>query len=385
MDEIKELTYWMAVAHLPRWTTERINRLIISVIHQQQMTWSDYFSLEIDDMQDIFKMQEKEADSIMSTKKDLARLSFLVEQLLNEGYQIIPINSPAYSSVLKENLKIKSSPPVLYLKGKKKLLQEQAVAIVGSRKAGNSALKFTDNVAKNSVKNGKIVVSGFAKGVDQQALESALEAGGKSIIVLPQGIMTFKSGYKKYYQKIVNGEVLVLSTFFPQASWSVGLAMARNVYIYGLANEIYVAESDSKGGTWEGVNNGLKRGRIIYVRVPEKSEKNANQLLVNQGAVPVDHSGKPVAALANTALSKSTVKNLIEESKGDYTEDNLKQEDIFELLAKGSFTVNEIKSKTGIAWDTRKLARYLNKNPDVKQVAGNPKKYTIINSGSLFL
>jgi predicted Rossmann fold nucleotide-binding protein DprA/Smf involved in DNA uptake len=39
---------------------------------------------------------------------------------------------------------------------------------------------------------------------------------------------------------------LVLSTFHPKAVWSVGLAMARNPIIYGLADEIFVAESREK-------------------------------------------------------------------------------------------------------------------------------------------
>ena len=59
----------------------------------------------------------------------------------------------------------------------------------------------------------KVVVSGFAKGVDRQALDSAVNANGKSIIVLPQGIMTFGSGFKQYLKYIIQGKVLVMSAF----------------------------------------------------------------------------------------------------------------------------------------------------------------------------
>ncbi len=75
------------------------------------------------------------------------------------------------------------------------------------------------HIARKCVREFKAVVSGFAKGVDKQALDSAIEAHGKSIIVLPQGILTFHSGFKKYYERIVNGDLLVLSTFFPKAGW----------------------------------------------------------------------------------------------------------------------------------------------------------------------
>jgi predicted Rossmann fold nucleotide-binding protein DprA/Smf involved in DNA uptake len=171
---------------------------------------------------------------------------------------------------------------------------------VGSREASEKALQFADAIAKKCAAQFRVVVSGFAKGVDKQALDSSIKYGGHSIIVLPQGILTFGSGIKKYYSQIVEGDVLVLSTFFPKAGWDAGLAMARNVYIYGLAEEIYVAESNDKGGTWTGVMDGLKKGRTIYVRQPESDEKNANQLLIAKGAIPVDADGNRLQAEAAT-------------------------------------------------------------------------------------
>lgn len=95
-------------------------------------------------------------------------------------------------------------------------------------------MQFTDNVAKKASSEHKVVVSGFARGVDKQALDSAMKHKGQSIIVLPQGITTFASGMKKYYKQIIEGNVLVLSTFHPKSPWAVDLAMARNSIIYGL-------------------------------------------------------------------------------------------------------------------------------------------------------
>jgi predicted Rossmann fold nucleotide-binding protein DprA/Smf involved in DNA uptake len=281
--------------------------------------------------------------------------------------------------MLKGNLKIKSSPPVLYIKGRKGLLQEDAVAIVGSRKAGSKALEFTDHVAKKSVKEFKVVVSGFAKGVDKQALDSTIEVNGKSIIVLPQGILTFQLGFKKYYEPIVNGDVLVLSTFFPKAGWDVGLAMARNAYIYGLAKEIYVAESDSKGGTWEGAMDGLKRQRKIYVRIPEPKEKNANLKLVELGALPVNMDGEIVDSkvLNSKELFEIGTKNEVNEPPATYEDGKRNiEKDILELLNKGTYTSKEILLALKLDWDSRKLTSFLKKNPNVKAVEGKPAKFT---------
>jgi DNA protecting protein DprA len=310
----------------------------------------------------------------------MPRLAFIAEQLQNEGFQIVPINSPDYPVVLKENLKIKSSPAVLYIKGRTGLLQEDAVAIVGSRKAGKTALEFTDHIAKKSVKEFKVVVSGFAKGVDKQALDGAIEANGKSIIVLPQGILTLQSGFKKYYESIVNGDVLVLSTFFPKAGWDIGLAMARNVYIYGLAKEIYVAESDDKGGTWEGAMGGLKRGRKIYVRIPDPKEKNANIKLIELGALPVNMDGQIVdlEQIAAKNLFEPVVNNVVNEPVIQYIKGKSHIEnEILELLKRGSYTSKEIILTLKLDWDSRKLTAFLKKNPNIKTQSGKPAKYSL--------
>ena len=379
MNEYIDNTYWIAIAHLPKWTTERTNRFIIQVVHENKMSWSNFFELDKKGWLKLFAFTEKELADLEYVKSDMPRLAFIAEQLQHEGFQIIPINSPDYPVVLKENLKIKSSPPILYIKGRKGLLQEDAVAIVGSRKAGEKALEFTDHVAKKSVKEFKVVVSGFAKGVDKQALDSSIEANGKSIIVLPQGILTFQSGFKKYYEPIVNGDVLVLSTFFPKAGWDVGLAMARNIYIYGLAKEIYVAESDSKGGTWEGAMDGLKRQRKIYVRIPEPKEKNANFKLIELGAVPINMDGEVV----NTNI-KSSIElfelvdtNEVHEPATGYEAKQINiEKEILELLNKGAYTSKEILLALKMDWDSRKLTSFLTKNPNIKTMEGKPARFT---------
>ena len=292
MTEIQQYAYWMAFSHLPRWKTERTNRLIVEILKDRNLAFSDFFEMNKNDWSKEFDFLHKELDDLEKAKTELPNYSFLVEDLLNQGFELIPFNTDEYSSTLKTNLKIKYSPPLLYVKGNKKLLNEPTIAIVGSRKASNISLKFTKNIARNAANNYEIVVSGFAKGVDRTALEETLQANGKSIIVLPQGIMTFASGFKKYYPQIIDGDVLVVSTYHPKAPWSIGLAMGRNTYIYGLSEKIFVAESDAKGGTWSGVLGGLKKGREIYVRSTEENENNANKVLIKKGASPVDINGK---------------------------------------------------------------------------------------------
>jgi len=352
MNVSNEYAYWMALSHLTNWGNEKINHLIIEILHTKKISFHEFFALDDKEMRAEFKLHSNQIADIQKAKSELPNFSFLAENLLEQGFQLIPINSREYSETLKQNLKKKDSPPLLYVKGNIRLLNEDSIAIVGSRKASEISLEFTKNIAKKCAEDYKVVVSGFAKGVDKMALDATLEYNGHSIIVLPQGILTFGSGIKKYYKKIIDGDILILSTYYPKAPWSVGLAMNRNIYIYGLAKTIYVAESDSKGGTWNGVMDGLKKERKIYIRKPGPNEQNANNMLIMQGAIPVDSFGKPLELVENNV------------------EEKLKQ-----ILSKGQLTAKAINEKLDIEIDQKNLQKLLSNLTFIDSKSVKRRKY----------
>ena len=199
----QELTYWVTLALMPKIWTKRKNEIYVNCFnHNPRISIIELF--ENSSFWNELGLTETEIEIFKDAHDQLANNSFVVEDLLSQGYDILPIHSSDYPRALKNNLK-SGAPTVIFTKGDKRLLQEQSIAIVGSRNANDVSLHFADNVAKMASSSNKVVVSGFAKGVDKQALNSALENNGKSIIVLPQGIMTFSSGFKHYYNYISEG------------------------------------------------------------------------------------------------------------------------------------------------------------------------------------
>ena len=291
-DEEKELAYWMALAHAEKVWTRRKNEIIVD-FYLQGKSIIDMFSADVDDWRNVYKIREDEIPLLLDAKERVPNYSFDAEDLLNQGYDITPITYKGYPEMLKRNLKY-NAPILVYSRGNKELLNRRCVAIVGSRKAKEISLGFTANMAKRAVAEGSVVVSGYAKGVDRQALEAAVDNGGSSIIVLPQGISTFSTGFRQLHKYMVEGRLLVMSVYLPKAPWSVALAMARNTLIYAMAEDIYVAESDATGGTFAGATDGIRRGRTIYVRKPEDGEHNANMQLVEMGAKAVDAEGNVI-------------------------------------------------------------------------------------------
>ena len=356
-----ELTYWVTLALMPKIWTRRKNDIYIKCYtHSPRISIVDLF--EDASIWDEIGLTQEEIVLFRNAYSQLANNSFLVEDLLSQGYDILPIHSDDYPPMLKENLKA-GAPTVIFTKGNKLLLKETSVAIVGSRKADDVSLKFTHNVAKGASATQKVVVSGFAKGVDRQALDSALDSGGKSIIVLPQGIMTFSSGFKQYYKHIIQGRVLVMSSFAPKAPWSKEFAMARNPVIYGMASEIYVAQSDNKGGTWSGVIDGLRKNRRIYVRFPESGEKNANIELIAKGAVAVDIYGAECvdASVEISGADKTKIVNI-------QVEDDVNARIIRLMSNGGTFGLKEIRSHLMVEYSDAKLKNIMDSIPDVRKL-----------------
>lgn len=358
----QELTYWVTLSLIPQMWTRRKNEIYINCYqHNPQISIVELF--EDSGKWDVVGLSDIEKGLFEAARGQLANNSFVVEELIAQGYDILPITHHEYPRLLKANLK-HNAPIVIYTKGNKELLQEPSVAVVGSRNADAKSLLFTDNIAKMAATDNKVIVSGFAKGVDRQALDSAMEVNGKSIIVLPQGIMTFSSGFKQYFKHISKGNVLVMSVFAPKAPWSVEFAMARNPIIYGMSSDIFVAQSDDKGGTWSGVIDGLRKNRPIYVRYPDKNEKNANLLLIQKGAMAVDING-----------AKIDFSPEIQESENQQTAEKFDSEIIAILNGVEKISAKDITTHLGLDWKDEKMKKHLESMGQVEKIKVKNRVY----------
>lgn len=75
----------------------------------------------------------------------------------------------------------KNSPVIFFYCGEMRLLDAETVAIIGSREANEQGSEYAAKHARISAQNGRVVVSGGAKGIDTIAKEAALHAGGKVV------------------------------------------------------------------------------------------------------------------------------------------------------------------------------------------------------------
>ena len=95
------------------------------------------------------------------------------------GVRFVALCEPDYPPALRQT---DSAPPILALLGREEALQQPAVAIVGSRNASAAGLTFADRLARGLGREGYLVVSGLARGVDQRAHVAALETGTLGVL-----------------------------------------------------------------------------------------------------------------------------------------------------------------------------------------------------------
>ena len=73
-------------------------------------------------------------------------------------------------------------PPVISLLGHAVLLRREMIAIVGARNASALGRRLAGNLAGDLSREGLVVVSGLARGIDAAAHEAALEGGTIAVV-----------------------------------------------------------------------------------------------------------------------------------------------------------------------------------------------------------
>lgn len=263
------------------------------------------------------------SDSILDSKRVIAllergaMLGLAVENWTNKGLWVLSRSDEAYPRALKTKLR-HLAPPILYGTGKQELLSGGGVAIIGSRDVDEEGLEFTQRVAKTCAKEGSQVVSGGARGVDQAAMLAAVNVGGTSVGVLADSLAQ-ASVSKKYRDGIRASQLTLVSPYDPDARFHVGNAMARNKYVYALADyALVVSSAFNQGGTWTGVTEVLKQEYSVpvFVRL-QGTVPEGNQQLVKLGAKPFPEEpwNQPLSSLLLQGSLQSTTVTHADSSK----------------------------------------------------------------------
>ena len=167
------------------------------------------------------------------------------EWLQHPNHRVIAWHDPDYPIALRT---VASAPLLLFTAGDAALLQDPAVAIVGTRSASAGGRTLANQFAHRFASTGLTVVSGLAAGIDGAAHEGALEAGGSTIAVLGSGPdLCYPAQHRGLHARIAERGLLV-SEYPPGTQPLRDHFPARNRIIAGLSLGTLVVEAAMRSG-----------------------------------------------------------------------------------------------------------------------------------------
>ncbi|MGK7926657.1 MAG: DNA-processing protein DprA [Spirulina sp.] len=276
---MKERAYWLAWSQISGTGPVSLKR-IQDHFGSMEAAWN----APIQAFWEINGLGEKSTRGI-ATERSRLHPEELLEQYLEQEFSFWTPADPDYPRLL---LEIPSPPPVLYYRGQREILAhpQAAIAIVGTRNASEYGKRWTRKISRALTQHGFAIASGMAAGIDTEAHQSCLAAGGKTIAVLGTGIdVIYPQRNTALYHQICD-RGLILSDYPPGTKPEGKNFPPRNRIIAGISRAILVMEAAKRSGALITSRYANEFGRDVYT-LPGSldSPQSAGCLhLANQGA-----------------------------------------------------------------------------------------------------
>ena len=185
-------------------------------------------------------------------------------------------------------------PCLLYVKGQLPVIDEEvAVAMVGTRKATPYGVEAAEKIAYGLCRQGAVVVSGAAAGIDSAAHRGALRAGGRTIAVLGSGIDVVYPAENEWLYRDIAASGALVSEYPPGAAAEGWHFPVRNRIISGLSLAAVVVEAPEKSGALITANTALEQGRDVFAvpgPIDAPMSRGCNRLIADGAAALITDS-----------------------------------------------------------------------------------------------
>jgi DNA processing protein len=153
---------------------------------------------------------------------------------------------------------------VLYVWGELRPGDEQALAVVGTRRMSRYGRETTKQFSYQLARRGITVVSGLAYGIDTTAHEAALAAGGRTIAVLGSGLGHLYPVENEALARKIAESGAVISQFPIETKPDPRLFPARNHIVSGSSQGVLVVEGNRKSGSMLTAQAAVTQNRNVF-------------------------------------------------------------------------------------------------------------------------
>ena len=205
-------------------------------------------------------IEERPAREIVAARRRISP-DAEVQHLAGAGVEAINWHHASYPPRLKE---IADPPPVLYFKGSLLPSDERAVAVVGTRGPTSYGREAAARMSNDLAVNGITIVSGLARGIDGIAHRAALDAGGRTIAVLANGLDNVYPREHAGLCQQVQGQGAAVSEYPFGVRPDARRFPRRNRLISGMSLGTLVVEAPVQSGAVWTVRHALDQDREVF-------------------------------------------------------------------------------------------------------------------------
>ena len=242
----------------------------------------DLFNASIPELCQIPGLDQRLAKTILQTDTR----QFVDEQMAlleNSPFKLTTI----FDDNFPEKLKNIYDPPILFYQlGDFSPKDNDAIAIVGTRSPSSYGKSMTEKLTQELVDQQLTIVSGFARGIDTIAHKTAIQAGGRTIAVLGNGVDRVYPPENRDLKNLITENGVYCSEFPIGTKPDAVNFPRRNRIISGLSLGVVIIEAGEKSGAILTAYYAVDQNRDIFAvpgRIGDVKSVGANRL-VQKGA-----------------------------------------------------------------------------------------------------
>ncbi len=251
---------------------------------------------------DIDSIYEATEDDYAELKLKLPCLTALCDKSLDEAMRIVKwcemkkvgILTPDDGRYPSRLYSTHAFPAVLYYFGRIPEIDKRlTIAGVGTRQMTEYGSNNAYTICRDLAKEGAIIVSGLALGIDAVCHRAALDVGGMTVAVLGCGLDCAYPPQNRDLMVEIARKGTIFTEYPPGTEPFKKNFPMRNRIISGLSHATVVFEADENSGSLITARRAMKQGRPVYAlpgNTGTLSSLGTNELLTN-GAFAVTKAG----------------------------------------------------------------------------------------------
>ena len=260
---------WLAISLTPGLGPTKARKLVERLGSPEAVFRASLTELEGSGIQAVSAQSIATGKSAELAREELARAAAL-------GATVICTEDRCYPPRLKE---IYDPPVVLYVRGNSDVLLQPGIAMVGTRHPTPYGSGMAERPGCDLAKQGLVIISGMARGVDTASHRGAISANGKTIAVFGTGIDVIYPKENSRLSEQILGLGGAFISEFPIGTFAAPQNFPiRNRILSGMSVGVLVVEAAEYSGTrWNKTATFSQSRATLRIRIPGVRTRSSNK------------------------------------------------------------------------------------------------------------